>query len=247
MIPHARFNEVNESLKQERAARLQLEEELARARGTQPSTVKPEAAPVESQAFDFDAAEKRYMDALMDGDTDAAAALRKEIRAEERKDFSQQSEQSAKQAAEAERQRVQNETAQEQTQRVLDDAIEKYPFLDHASEAADSDAIEDVIARRDLYIKQGVPFAQALEKAVEKVAPRYQTETPAPTPASSKTATVDQIKRNLEREKRIPAAMPGVGERGKDIDYANLSEDEFDSLSEQEKRKARGDFVKESA
>ena len=129
--------------------------------------------------------------------------------------------------------------------RVLAAALAKYPFLDHESDAADADAIEDVIARRDLYMRQGMPFAKALAAAVEKVGPRYA---PQDAPAkSTRTATTEQIKRNLERERRIPAAMPGVGERGKDIDYAALSEDEFDALSEQDKRKARGDFVKADA
>ena len=94
-------------------------------------------------------------------------------------------------------------------------------------------------------MRQGMPFAKALAAAVEKVGPRYA---PQDAPAkSTRTATPEQIKRNLERERRIPAAMPGVGERGKDIDYAALSDDEFDALSEQDKRKARGDFVKADA
>lgn len=247
MVPHARFNEVNETLKQERAERLRLEEELARAKGQQPAAapaaVTPEPKP---QGFDFDAAEDRFMDALLDGDKEAAAKIRAEIRAEERKELAQQSAQSAQQVTDAELKRREAEAEQQVAQKVMSAAITKYPFLNHESEDADADAIEDVVARRDLYLKQGMPFAKALATAVEKVAPRYapQEEQPAP---SKRTATAEQISRNLEREKRIPAAMPGVGERGKDIDYAKLSEDEFDALSEADKRKARGDFVKEDA
>ena len=244
MVPHARFNEVNETLKHERAERLRLEEELARARGQQPAPAeKPDP---KQEGYDFDAAEDRYMEALLDGDKDAAAEIRREIRAEERKQFSQQSELAAKQAADAELKRRDAESEQQIAQKVLTAAISKYPFLDHESDEADADAIEDVIARRDLYLKQGMPFAKALATAVEKVAPRYAPQDEQPRPGK-RTATQEQINRNLEREKRIPAAMPGVGERGKDIDYAKLSEDEFDALSEQEKRKARGDFVKEDA
>ena len=244
MVPHARFNEVNETLKQERAERLRLEEELARARGGQPAV--PADKPAEAQAFDFDDAEDRYMEALMDGDKDAALKIRNEIRSEERKQFAAESAQSAQKAADAELKRRDAETEQGAAQRVLSAAIEKYPFLNHESDEADADAIEDVIARRDLYLKQGMPFAKALATAVEKVAPRYTAQDEAPKPGK-RTATTEQIRRNLDLEKRIPAAMPGVGERGKDIDYAKLSEDEFDALSEADKRKARGDFVKEDA
>ena len=244
MVPHARFNEVNETLKHERAERLRLEEELARARGQQPAAQadKSEAKPEE---YDFAEAEDRYMDALLDGDKAAAAAIRNEIRAAEQRRFAEQSALTAKQAADEELRR--RDAAEEQTAagKVLAAALAKYPFLDHESDAADADAIEDVIARRDLYMRQGMPFAKALATAVEKVGPRYA---PQDAPAkSTRTATTEQIKRNLERERRIPAAMPGVGERGKDIDYAALSEDEFDALSEQDKRKARGDFVKADA
>lgn len=244
MVPHARFNEVNETLKQERAERLRLEEELARARGAQPAA--PAEKPATPEAYNFDDAEDRFMDALLDGDKEAAAKIRAEIRAEERKQFAEQSAQSAQKAADAELQRRDAETEQTAAQRVLSAAIEKYPFLDHEGDEADADAIEDVIARRDLYLKQGMPFAKALATAVEKVAPRYATQEELTKP-NKRTATAEQINRNLDREKRIPAAMPGVGERGKDIDYAKLSEDEFDALSEADKRKARGDFVKEDA
>lgn len=244
-VPQARFNQVNEALKHERTERLRLEEELARARGSLPAQ-QPADKELPVDGYDFDAAETRYMDALMDGETATAAAIRKEIRAEERKEYAQQSVSSVQQATEAERQRSAAEAEQSTAQQVLSSAIAKYPFLDHEGADADADAIEEVIARRDLYLKQGMTFSKALSAAVEKVAPRYsQQEEPAK--ARSKTASAEQINRNLEREKRIPAAMPGVGERGKDIDYANLSEDEFDALSEQDKRKARGDFVKEDA
>ena len=244
MVPHARFNEVNETLKHERAERLRLEEELARARGQQPSA-KEDAPEAKPEGYDFDAAEDRYMDALLDGDKAAAAKIRQEIRAAEQRKFAEQSALTAKQAADEELRRRDAEEEQAVAGKVLTAALAKYPFLDHESDAADHDAIEDVIARRDLYMRQGMPFAKALAAAVEKVGPRYA---PQDAPAkSTRTATTEQIKRNLERERRIPAAMPGVGERGKDIDYAALSEDEFDALSEQDKRKARGDFVKADA
>lgn len=248
MVPHARFNEVNETLKQERAARLQLEEELARTKGQVPD---PAVKKVDEAAkpYDFDAAEDRYMDALLDGDKDKAKEIRAEIRSEEKKHYTEQTAQTAQQAADAEIKRRDAVSEQAETQKVLTAAITKYPFLNHQGEEADADAIEEVVALRDLYQKKGMPLSKALATAVEKVAPRYapQDESEEAKPAKKPAATEAQIKRNLERESRIPAAMPGVGERGKEVDYAGMSEEEFDALSEQDKRKARGDFVKEDA
>lgn len=245
-IPRSRFNEVNENFKTERAARLRLEEEVARLRGgAQPEATA--AKPAAPEAYNFDDAEDRYMEALMEGDKKAALEIRNEIRSEERKQFTAESAQSAHKAADAELKRRDAETEQSAAQRVLSEAVTKYPFLDHEGDEADADAIEDVIARRDLYLKQGMTFSKALATAVEKVAPRYAPQVKAPASKDKPTATTEQINRNLEREKRIPAAMPGVGERGKDIDWAALSEDEFDALSDKDKRAARGDFVKEEA
>lgn len=240
-VPHARFNEVNTALKAERAERLRLEEELARAKGQAPKPADEE----KPKAYDFDAAEERYMDAMLEGDRSLAKQIRSEIRTEEKKDYGQQATQTATQAAEAQFTQREAATAQQQLQTVLTDAVTKYPFLNDADPTANADAIDEVVAMRDLYIKKGASAAAALAKAVEKVGPRYAEE-PAPKTKGKTEASEEQIRRNLEREKKIPAALPGVGERGKDIDYAKLSEDEFDSLPEADKRKARGDFVKEA-
>ncbi|PIA74305.1 hypothetical protein CDR19_04375 [Ectopseudomonas toyotomiensis] len=249
VVPHSRFHEVNESLKQERAERLRLEEENARLKGAAP---KPEEQKPETPAaYDFDAAEDRYMTAVMEGDTDKAKVIRREIRAEELKIFEGKAGQDAKKAAEEELQKRDQSAETERLQKVLDDALAKYPFLNNDSDEANQDAIEDVIARRDHYLRQGMSPSKAVAAAVEKIAPRYAPaaeEQPGDKskPVKEKPALgKDKIDRNVERQRSIPPVMPGVGERGKDVDYADLSEDEFDALPESEKRKARGDFVSE--
>ena len=47
---------------------------------------------------------------------------------------------------------------------------EKYPFLDFKSENANRDAIDLVVAQRDRLMAQGVPFADAIVQAADKVA-----------------------------------------------------------------------------
>ena len=241
-VPHARFNEVNAALKREREARLQLEEELARARG---AASKPDAKPENEQpaAYDFDNAEDRYAEALMDGDKELARAIRAEIRAEERKAFEAEGAKAARMTAAEELRQRDQLAEQDALAKVAAESIAKYPFLDPQSAAANEDAIEDVVARRNYYIQQGMAPSKALALAVDKAAPRYAK--PA-AKSGAPSATEDQIRRNLERSSRIPQTPAGVGERGKDIDYAKLSEDEFDALSAEDKRRARGDYVKEA-
>lgn len=250
MVPHARFHEVNEGYKQERAERLRLQEELARVKGQGGADGDDgRLQKQEPAAFDFEAAEERFMDAILEGDKEEAARIRKEIREEERKQLTKEAEESALRVTEKEKQARAAQADQLAAQTVLVDAIKKYPFLDHEGAEANADAIEEVIALRDHYQRQGKSFAQALATAVEKVGSRYAPKDEPQDTKGKKTQelTAAQIQRNLDREKKIPANMPGVGERGKDVDYSALSEDEFDALPEAEKRRARGDFVKEDA
>lgn len=250
VVPHARFNEVNEQYKQEREARLRLEEELARLRGGQPQPEQQEQATPEqvqqAQAeseFDFDEAEGRYNEAIYDGDMDTAKQIRAEIRAAER----QAAEDAARAVLEQERAQMRAQQEQQQLQGVVAKAYEKYPFLNPQSGEVDQEAVDEVIAMRNLYLQKGMTAAEAIAKAVDKVGPRYADEAePEQEPAPEKPITnqrKETLERNLERSDRIPPTGAGVGERARKVDYSNLSEAEFANLSEQEKRRARGDFL----
>lgn len=240
-VPHARFNEVNEQLKQERAVRLQLEEELARARGAQQAqepASEPKPQDQEKPAdFDFKAARKQLREAIYEGDDAKAEQLEEEIEQQTELRQTRIAEQRAQELLEQRAREQQQMTIKSEVETAVTAAYESYPFLDVSGTQANQDAIDEVIALRDLYMSRGKTPAQAIADAVAKVGPRY-AEAPAAKPDGK--AVIEQ---NLERERRIPPAMPGVGERARKIDYANLSEDEFEKLPEAEKRKARGDFV----
>lgn len=246
MIPHARFNEVNESLKAEREARLRLEEELARARGAAPVPEEKQEAD-QPAVFDFEDADARLDEAMYEGDSDKAKQIRAEIRAAERAELERLAEEKAEARYQARMEAQQQKQAQTEFEQAAARAAAKYSFLDGNSPDLDEEAVGEVIALRDAYVGRGMGFAEALTKAADRVAKLYghaEADDDADPPAKEKQRlTADQIARNLEREKQIPARDKGVGERANRIDYENLSEDEFDNLSESEKRKARGDFV----
>lgn len=242
MVPHARFNEVNETLKSERAARLALEEELARTRGQVPP--KQEQQKDEPKPYDFDAAEDLYNEAIMGGETEKAKAIRREIRQEEQKQFERAAEEKAAATYDARRQQDVQQAAQAALQAAADNAYETYPFLNSESEDKNEDAIEMVVAVRDANMRKGMEPAEALRKAVAKVGPMYSDKKPPEGGEEERRSAREQvIKRNLEREKQIPPRDQGLGERSRVIDYGKLSEDEFDALPEAEKRRARGDFL----
>jgi len=242
MVPHARFNEVNETLKSERAERLRLEEELARTRGQVPP--KQEPAKDEPKPYDFDAAEDRYNDAIMSGETEKAKALRREIRQEEQKQFERAAEEKAAATYDARRQQDEKKAAERALQEVAKQAYEDYPFLNDQGEAPNEDAIEMVVAVRDANMRKGMDAADALRKAVAKVGPMFsEKKPPKEGEEERRSARESVIKRNLEREKQIPPRDQGLGERSRVIDYSKLSEEEFDALPDTEKRRARGDFL----
>lgn len=236
-VPHARFNEVNEALKQERAERLRLEEELARARGTQQAQQPAQPGAPKPDEFDFKAARKQLREAIYEGDDAKAEQLEEEIDRQTELKQARIAEQRAQDLLQKERAAQQQAEAVTAVESAVAKAYESYPFLDIGSDQANQDAIDEVVALRNLYISRGKAPAVAIADAVAKVAPRYSGE-PAPKADSAKS-----IQQNLERERRIPPMPQGVGERARKVDYEKLSEDEWDRLSDDEKRRARGDFV----
>jgi len=248
-VPHARFNEVNESLKQERAARLKLEEELARANGrVKPDTEKPTEP--EAPAFDFKAKRKEMRAALYEGDDDKADALQEEIdaakeaelerKAEERAEalFNKREKERADREAEAEAQRAQDAVGTAAAK-----AYEAYPFLNPEGADHDPEALEEVVAWRDYYINKGVSPDKAIEQAAAKIGPRYAEPEVEKIDKSKGKPSLEQLKRNDERREKIPPRDGGTGERATKTDFAALTEDEYDNLSEADKKKARGDYV----
>lgn len=238
-VPHARFNEVNEKYRAAEARASAAERRLAELEGER-GYQEPE------KSFDFDDAEKRYTELLLDGETEQASTLRSEIRQHEIALAEQRAADAARKVNEEAARQSQEQAELQSMQAVMAGALEKYPFLNHEGEEADEVAITAVVAMRDAYIGQGLTPSKALAQAVEKVAPRFAPASVATAPKKG-DLTPEQVERNLERSQRIPPVPSGVGERHKDVYFEKLSEEEFDRLSPEDKRRARGDFVRSDA
>lgn len=226
-IPLARFNEVNERLREERAARLEME---ARLRALE--TPKP-------PAFDPAQAERDYLDALAEGDKDRASTAWAKIRAHERR--AQEEAIAARMTAELEKHRAQ--TALEMTAEAL---TEKYPFLDPAHETADEKAIAEVVEWRDYYhLARKMPLHAALKEAVKRVVPAY-TKAPVTTIAGGIDRTQTQRLANAKAAAQMPPStgQAGIGERATRaarVDVGKMTDAEFDALPAAERAKLRGD------
>lgn len=240
-IPKARFDEVNEKRKAAESALEQAQAELAALRTAKPAatTTPAPAAPQTPAAngFDEDAKEEAYIQAMLDGDTEAAKAIRKEINAHLRAQAANDIEvrNTTKQVA--------NDLRAASIQVVTD-----YPYLD----TPDGEfALGLILTASDQSIAQGVAPAKALLDAVAKIAPRFALEgSVTPTPVLPKTkAPVDtRTQQALERGaadslRQPPSAQAGIGSRADAVrtDVTKLDENQFAALSVEEKRRLRGD------
>ena len=230
-IPRARFNEVNNERKELLRKYEEAQAELGRLRG--PGGAAPVAAPA-APAFDADAAEEAYAQALLDGDTKGAAAVRRQINAHIQAEAVQQY------AAMDEQRQTTGAVDQ-----VVAQTLQHFPYLDTAD---GEQALQIIIATSEAAIARGVSPPQALTDAVNAIAPRFAPSTPhqglrelAP---RSDTRIANAMKRNAADSLLQPAAVhAGIGNRaqGGQVDVAELSDDAFDNLPEAERKRLRGD------
>lgn len=240
MIPHARFNEVNEEAKLHRARVLELEEQLARAKGSAPdSSQKKEDAPAQ---YDFDAAEDRYQDAILDGDKTLAKQIRAEIRDQDRKSAIAEAEQVAdrryqtnKQADDAKRGKLEFDLA-------LAKAYSAYPFLSNESDDKNQDAIDETLVWHQHFVAKGKTPAEALDLAAAKIGPRYATAKADPVSSVAAPPKPD-LQKGIDRAAKVPSKPAGVGARASTLDVAKMSGKDLKNLSEEDEAVLAGDNV----
>ena len=238
MVPHSRFNEVNEEAKTHRARVLQLEEELARAKGGTgtPAPAKDEVKPV---SYDYDAAEELYSAAILDGDTAKAKGIRAEIRTNERAEAVREAEVAADRRYAANRQKDDLTRAQTERDLAIEKAYVAFPFLDSASADANQDAIDEVLALTNLYTGKGKTVGEALSAAVAKVGPRYApatTEKPAVVPKPD-------LQKGIDRAAQIPPKGAGLGARAVNTDVRKMTGAEIKKLSKEDDARLGGDEI----
>ena len=184
----------------------------------------------------------------MDGETDKAVAIRREIRKAEREQLEYEMRQEMSQTVNQDRQM----TALQQAANAMEDA---YPVFDSNSEVFDQDMTNEVVELRDAFIMKGYEAVDALSKAVKYVVKDHdldQAQESAPSLAGKAQKTDEVAKKRAEVSKKLRAAeaqppeLPGEsssnhGEKG--IDLSTLTEDEFAALPEATLKRLRGDII----
>lgn len=235
-------------LDQELAKRRQLENKLKELE--EQAKVAPEAEATVD--FDFDNAETKYMEAVLDGETDNAKKIRAEIRQMERQQLQNEFQSS-----------LQETTQRTQSQVRLDaavlDIVADYPQLDANGAEPDQDLINETNELMTGFLTAGYDPVDALKKAVGYTTASLSLNMDANEPASIANAQ----SRNLAEEKvairqkegaqkretaakQQPPKLSGESQRSHTednvVDIFKLSEKDFKAMSDEQLRKLRGDF-----
>lgn len=149
-------------------------------------------------------------DALYSGDTEKAAELNMKI-------FDVQQELATRAAIERIDARNAEQAAKSTEQQMQIQASanaeavgKKYSFLDFQSEKANHEAIDLVVAQRDRLVSQGVPFAEAILQAAEKVAPLFVQRTTTTAPEAKTDAASRAAEVIAKAKTQVPTSLSSV-------------------------------------
>lgn len=233
-IPKARFDEVNTKKNElaEQLAEANRQIEAMRA----PRQDEPTGRVAQEQAFDVNAMEKQYIEALMEGKADQAATIRMGINS--------YLVNQATYAANAEAENRQQATT---LQSASNQAVVDYPYLDTPEGDV---ALELIIASRDAKIAQGISPAEALRSSVALIAPKFAPETDEKPlrfdegNAPKDTRTAAALARGAaDSNLQPPSTQVGTGNRASAgrVNVAEMTEEQFENMSLADKKRARGD------
>lgn len=230
-IPRGRFDEVNSKLRAERERAERLEAELEALRSGKPAQpdTKQDAKPAEADkpAFDYGAKEREYIQALTNGDDDAAIAIRAEINAQIRREAKDDAERGVTESMTARQ-------AKDALNSAAAKVVKDYPALNE--NGGDNEQAREVVEWRDFYIAKGQPAHEALLRAAERVCGAAAKPTTPPPPADPRKAAA--LARNAADANAQPAAPAGgIGNRGVPNSPIIESQSDWDRLPQAERER----------
>jgi len=239
LVPRARLNK---EIEKRRAAE-------ERIRQLEAAVQQPVVQQVAKQNVDIDKAKvaealNKVLDGEIDGAAEALAAVMAQLSP------TQQTTVTPDQIAQA----VQAELEAGKLREYAEVVLSQNAWLDDTNEDHfDADAAEEVIALRDTYIQRGMKLTDALEKAVRVTAKEYgyfkeapAVDTKQPEATAKPKLKPAQVDKKLELAKKAPKRVPETADRSQQRERASLAtlnDDDFDKMSVDALRRARGDIV----
>lgn len=245
-VPRARLNKEAEKRKQAESRAKELQRKLDELQAQQKSADTDESTDV-AEAMDSLSLEdfEALQSAMLNENTADAFEIFKKMM--KNQDTSKEKPLSRDELKNELRQELKLERENERMAEKAKVLAKSFPELDSNSDLADPDLIEEVIELRDYYIERGRGFADALEEAADIVSRRYELEDrmakKAPAPATKAKA--------IDAEKKLKAAEAEQGKLQGDssktvekpLDIRTMSMEAYKALSEEARRRMRGDFL----
>ena len=239
-IPKSRLDQVLAQRDQERERTQWLEDQLEKMIDKGPAqqeTVEPEVDP-----FDYDAAEVKYGELLLEGESGKAAQVRNLINRSRQEDMEAMI---AKITTDVTTKANTHSTETVETSK-FNDLVESYeglyPFLDSNSEEHDEGKVEMVNTLLAGYVAQGKSKRDALKLAVKTVVPNKPAKKEKAALGNSRAK--ESRKKKADTSNRQPPKTRSSKMKSADLDeviVSKLSERDYNRLSMRERKILRGD------
>jgi hypothetical protein len=242
-IPKERFDE---AVGKERAAREAAEARAAAAE----ARVKQEEKAADQGKYDayIEDLEKQHSKLLLDGESEKASGVMKQIRMAERELARMESDSNIAQATSKAVEQVRWDAAVA----TLEAA---HPMLNPDSEEYDQDMTDIVIAEQHRLMQtQNMPASKALLTAANKIVVKFGKASTDGVKAAGLSAAkpgdrkAEQVAKNLAASKAQPGSMKATGrdsDKGGNLEHdgKNITKAELDAMPEATKARLRGDFL----
>ena len=239
VVPHSRFNQVNEDKIRLETENRMLREELERNKGRPAAKEEPEVP-----KFDVKAARAKMREHLSMGEEDEADAIQDQIDAH---------------LVETAAARGRNEALQEVTQRVNQETLQaaadaivvEQPYLNPKHEDYNATAFKTVVSLRNTYISEGMAPAAALRKAAADMAEMRGEKGGGEGKGKGADKGQQREDNALARGAKAADRQPARTEGGKGMrggretpkDVTEMDDSQFRNMPKEDKRAARGDNI----
>lgn len=261
-IPRSRLNQVIQQRKDKEAA---LEEERNRSAWLEDqleTLIKQRSAPEEKvkevpdiEAYDFDDAEDRRDQLLLEGEMKEAGVLRREISREHEKVRQHQLDTMRAEITKEAKTAASTTVSDSNFETVVNKIMTSKDYLDDESDSYNERAVKMANSLMTSYVAEGVDRVKALTQAVEDIAPLFdakEEEEDKPVLGKKKGKASERDKSARKKAaKASDSTPPDAGRKGSSkssrdidsIDIGKMSEKDFGSLTKKERAILRGDAI----
>jgi hypothetical protein len=243
-IPKSRLDEVIKQREEAKERNLWLEAQLEKLIAQSVENKKEAEKIIETvSTYDFEDAENRYVNLIIEGETSKAAKLRTEIEKERQTELKNLISSLSKSASEDAKNQSSAIIEEGKFNTLVENFESKYKFLDSESKEYNEEAVDTVNTLLAGYVAAGKSKAEGLKLAVGKVAPLY-TKVVETKQSLGNKRKVEAGKKAAQAANSQPTKTKSVSTRQVDkegVNVSKMSEKEFSQLTEKEKRILRGD------